>query len=140
MKSAKWMMLLAVMLSGMAVAQSLGDGRVVAQVPFEFVAGNTIIPAGQCVIRAADSNSGALMIANRDAGKSMLTLSSHSVANNENKATTLRFARYGDRYFLSEIRVENSNWTYRLPVSKAEKELRAQNIPAAQLTLLASLK
>ena len=50
------------------------------------------------------------------------------------------FERYGSQYFLSEIRIEGSNLSYKLPQSRAETELRAQNAPASQQTLLASLK
>ncbi len=140
MKNAKWMVLVAVMATGMAMAPSIANGRVVAQVPFEFMVGNATIPAGECDVKAADSTSGALLIRNADARKAMLALPSHTAGNRENADTTLVFARYGDLYFLSEIRIENSNWTYHLPASKAEKELRAQNIPAAREALLASLK
>jgi hypothetical protein len=52
----------------------------------------------------------------------------------------LVFERYGDRYFLSSIRVQGSDRIYRLPTSKAEAELRAQNVAATEQTLLASLK
>jgi hypothetical protein len=52
----------------------------------------------------------------------------------------LVFTHYANQYFLSEIRIEGSNQTYKLATSRAEAELRAQNAPASQQTLLASLK
>jgi hypothetical protein len=46
----------------------------------------------------------------------------------------------GNRYFLSEIRLEGSDEAYKLSEGRAEAELRAQNAPASEETLLASLK
>jgi NADH:ubiquinone oxidoreductase subunit 5 (subunit L)/multisubunit Na+/H+ antiporter MnhA subunit len=52
----------------------------------------------------------------------------------------LVFNRYGDQYFLTGIKLQGSKITYHLPQSKAEAELRAQNVSATEETLLASLK
>jgi hypothetical protein len=52
----------------------------------------------------------------------------------------LVFKHYGDRYFLSGIKLQGSNITYRLPESKVEAELRAQSVSATEETLRASLK
>jgi hypothetical protein len=52
----------------------------------------------------------------------------------------LVFHRYNNRYFLSGIRIEGSKTVYRLPESKTEAELRAQNIPATDEIRVASLK
>ena len=61
-------------------------------------------------------------------------------ANKSADSTVLVFKRYGNQYFLSEIRLEGSDRTYKLSESRLEAELRAQNAPASQETLLASLK
>jgi hypothetical protein len=50
------------------------------------------------------------------------------------------FKHYGDRYFLSSIRIEGSNLIYKLPESKAETELRAQNVAASQTNLVAAVR
>jgi hypothetical protein len=54
--------------------------------------------------------------------------------------TVLVFNRYGDRYFLSSIRLEGNDRTYKLPESKGEAELRAQNVNATQMNLVAALR
>jgi hypothetical protein len=41
------------------------------------------------------------------------------------------------RYFLAEVKVEDSRIIYRLPESKAEAELQAQNVKAPDEILLA---
>lgn len=141
MKSTKWMQPLTLLfLSGLMAAQSLTSSSVVAQVPFDFMVNNKIIPAGECVIRAAGMDGQVLAIRNFDARESALAASSHAEAAQPADATTLVFKHYGNQYFLSEIRLEGSNLTYTLPASRAEAELRAQNAPGLQETLLASLK
>jgi hypothetical protein len=138
MKNAKWMLPVIVLaLSGLMAAQSLSSSAVVAQVPFDFVVNNTIIPAGECVVKGGDGD--VLSIHNFDARKSALAASSRADENLGDR-TVMVFERYGSQYFLSEIRIEGSHVTYKLPPSRAEVELRAQNAPASPMTLLASLK
>ena len=141
MKSAKWMLPVTLMLlSSLMAAQSLSSSHVVAQVPFDFMVNNKIIPAGECIVQAVDLDARVVTIRNVAAKKSLLARSSHEEANKSADLTVLVFNRYGNRYFLSEIRLEGSAETYKLSESRVETELRAQNAPASQKTLLASLK
>jgi hypothetical protein len=141
MKSAKWMLPVTLMLlSGLMAAQSLTSSHVVAQVPFDFMVNNKIIPAGECTVHSADMSARVLTIRNVTANKGLFALSSHGEKNKPADSTVLVFKRYGKQYFLSEIRLEGSNRTYKLSESRAEAELRAQNAAASEQTLLASLK
>jgi hypothetical protein len=138
MKNTKWMLpVMLTLLSGLMAAQSLTSSSVVAKVPFDFMVNNKIIPAGECTVRAVSGD--VLAIQNFEARKGVLASSSHWNAS-EGDRTVMVFERYGNQYFLSEIRIEGSNRSYKLPQSRAEAELRAQNAPASQQTLLASLK
>jgi hypothetical protein len=136
MKNAKWMLpVTLLLLSGLMLAQSLTK-TVVSQVPFDFMVGNKIVPAGECVV-TADQN--ILSIHNFEARKSALVASSRANESQDNR-TVLVFERYGNQYFLSEMKIEGSTMTYKLPESRAEAELRAQNAPASPVILLAALK
>ena len=55
-------------------------------------------------------------------------------------APALVFHRYGDRYFLWGMKIEGTKTMYRLPETKAEMELRAQNVPVSEEILLAYLQ
>lgn len=140
MKFAKWMLPLTVLLCGLMSAQSLTSSTAKAQVPFDFMVNNKIIPAGECVISGAGMDGQVLLIRNSEARKSAMSLSSHEISSKPAEGTALIFTRYGSQYFLSSIRLEGSSVSYAFPASKAEAELRAQNVPASQTTLLASLK
>jgi hypothetical protein len=141
MKNTKWMLAVSlVALSSVVWSQSMGKSGVKAQVPFDFTAGNKTIPAGECVVQSSNMDGNVLLIRNAEAKASLLIMSSATEAKGGSADTVLVFERYGDRYFLSSIRVQGSDRIYRLPRSKAESELRAQNASATEQTLLASLK
>lgn len=141
MKHAKWVVAVTlVVLSGMAVAQLMGSSRIAAQVPFEFVVANKIVPAGECVVQAATMDGRVLMIDNAGAKASLFSTWTETESEQSASHYTLVFNRYGDQYFLTGIKLQGSKIAYHLPQSKAERELRAQNVSATEQTLLASLK
>jgi hypothetical protein len=141
MKHAKWLVVVTlVVLSGMAAAQLNSGSRLVTQVPFEFVVADRIIPAGECVVQVATMDGRTLMIRNADAKVSLFSTSSLTVGKQGASDYALVFKQYGDRHFLSGIKLRDSKITYRLPESKVEAELRVQNVSATEETLLASQK
>jgi hypothetical protein len=143
MKNAKWMLpVIMLLLPGMMTAQSLTNWTVAAQVPFEFVANNRIIPAGHCVVKSSSLDSGGqvLAIGNFSAHKSLLAQPGRAESKTVSGKTVMVFKHYGDRYFLSSIRIQGSNLIYKLPESRAEVELRAQNVAASQMNLVAAVR
>jgi hypothetical protein len=100
------------------LAQSTPPMKV--NVPFNFVAGAKTLPAGEYQVQA-DRVSYLVWIRSADF-KTSLNLISNSAENAQmNGVAALRFNRYGDRYFLSEI-WSGSNMGQQLPKSRAEKE------------------
>jgi len=141
MKHAKWLVVVTlVVLSGMAAAQLIGSSKIVAQVPFEFMVANKTVPAGEYVVQALTMDGNTLVIRNTEAKVGLVSNSSQTEGKQGASHYALVFNHYGDRYFLSGIKLEGSKITYRLPESKVEAELRAQNASATEETLLASLK
>ncbi len=141
MKQAKWLVVVSlVVLSGMAVAQLIGSSRIVAQVPFEFVVGNRIVPAGECDVRAITMDGRTLNIRNTGAKVGLYSTTSEAESKEPAPQYALVFKHYGDLYFLSGIKLQGSKIAYQLPESKAEAEMRAQNVYATEETLLAALK
>ncbi len=141
MKQAKWLTVVTlVVLSGMASAQLSSTAKIVTDVPFEFVVANRTIPAGQCAVQSATMDGRTLLMRNEGASMNLFFNSSRSEAKQPASNYALVFNRYGNRYFLSGIKLQGSKILYRLPESKAEAELRAQNVTATEETVLASLK
>ena len=141
MKHANWLVVVTLaLLSGMAAAQLNSSTRVVAQVPFQFMVANKIVPAGECEVQAITLDGQTLVIRNAEAKVGLFSTSSQWESKQGASHYALVFKHYGDRYFLSGIRLQGSKITYRLPESKVEAELRAKNVAATEETLRASLK
>ncbi len=124
----------------LATAQLSSSQKIVTQVPFEFVVGNKVVPAGEWTVRAATMDAKVLTIRNTDAAIGLF--STTSVVESKKTAGDCRlvFHKYGNSYFLSGVRIAGARTGYQLPEGKAEAEMRAQNGPATEETLLASLK
>lgn len=140
MKHVKWisaLMLLFVPL--IAVGQMKPTERIVTQVPFKFMVGNAAMPAGECTVVLVNENSSLMLVGSSDA-KHWVYASTIPDLGKKASNTTLTFHRYGDRYFLTEVRVGDSRSSYTFKPSKLENELRAQNVPATEEILLASSK
>ena len=112
---------------GILATLSLAATSLVAQVkppikvnvPFNFVAGAKTLPAGEYQIQTEQP--GVVLIQSRDS-KSNANLAAHSAQDTEmSGVAALRFNRYGDRYFLSEIWT-GSDLAQELPKSRAERE------------------
>jgi hypothetical protein len=141
MKYAKWMLAATLMmLPGLAAAQLHSSDTIVAKVPFEFVVANKVVPAGKCELQSATDQARTIMIRNIAAKMGLFSQATRDDSKETAGSYALVFNKQGDRYFLRGIKLEGSRITYRLPESKAEAELRAQNVSSSELVLLASLK
>jgi hypothetical protein len=141
MKSAKLMLALMITVVPMlASAQLRNSDKIEARVPFQFVVANKPVPAGQWTVQAATADDRTLMIRNGDAKLNVFCNISEAEASKAATAPALVFHKYGDRYFLWGMKIEGTRVMYRLPESKAEMELRAQNAPLSQKILLAYLQ
>ena len=89
-------------------------------VPFNFVAGAKTLPAGEYQVDTERPN--VVLIQSKDSTSNMNLLIAHSAQNTQmNGVAALKFNRYGERYFLSEIWT-GSDVGRQLPKSRAEKE------------------
>jgi hypothetical protein len=141
MKYAKLMLALALIaLPILAVAQMVSSTTIVGQVPFPFMVGNKHVPAGQCMIQPATDGARTLVIRNVGAKVSLFTPATPTQAKKASDSYALVFHKYGDRAFLTGIKLAGDRTIYQIPESRAEAELRAQNVTATDQTLLASGK
>ena len=102
-----------------AAASGQISQQVQATVPFSFMAGEKVSPAGNYRVEI-DRSRGMLTLSSDKFKTFMLTTSSYQPGDNRNY---LRFNRYGDRWFLQAV---SFNGTAQIaPVSKREKEMMA---------------
>jgi hypothetical protein len=112
--------------AGSALAQ---DHKVTANVPFNFTVDGRTLPAGKYTIGNDANSPQILTIADRKDGVAVMTITipdSGYAADNK-----LVFHRYGNQYFLSEVRSTNSSMRCHLATSKQEKWAKTQTQEAS---------
>jgi len=123
-------------LTGLVNAQVTGP-KIIANVPFEFIANGKTMPAGECIITV--QGDGITTLRFRSGNENLIAVPHASQSPDASEKTILVFHRYGDRYFLASISVQGNTRGYEFPVHKLESELRVQNATEKDVTLLASL-
>lgn len=108
--------------AGTAKAQ---DHAVQATVPFNFTVSGSIVPAGTYTIRSSATSPNVLNVTAREKSIHILVMgqTDSSDPGTDNK---LVFHKYGNQYFLSEIRSGASSMNIHFPTSKLEKRARQQ--------------
>ena len=107
--------------AGKAIAQ---DYAVRATIPFNFTVNGSQLPAGNYTLGSDITNPLILKISDRTQHVHVMVLAMPS-ADEKRKANQLVFHKYGDQYFLSEIRSQESAINLQLATSKQEKRARA---------------
>ena len=126
----------------MAAAQvTKAQQAVIVDVPFDFTAGDTKLPAGEYTVGKSSTYSPALKIARADGRDAILVPSNATQSNAPQSESKLVFHKYGDRYFLAQVWSAGSAQGRQLMKSNAEKEmsLSARIEKPEQVTLVASL-
>jgi len=95
-----------------------------AEIPFDFVLNNKQIKAGKYTLEKTDCRTAAPLVVLRDAkGRSVSIVNRAATPLDLPKAHeqgALIFARYGDSYFLSEVRDPSGQYSFRLRTGKDE--------------------
>jgi len=109
-------------------------------VPFEFTAGNTVLPAGEYNIRSMGAWGGpALSVLNVNSNAGTIVLSASSRSQKPTADAKLVFRRYGQQYFLAEVWNRHSSDGNQIQISSRQTEL-AKNRSKDEVVLIASGK
>ena len=112
--------------AGTASAQ---DNAARAAVPFGFYVGNTWVPAGTYTLSSETRSPEVIFIRNAD-NKIALMNVGHA-AEKKSDAHALVFKKYGDKYFLREIRCSACRLNIAFSSSKREKAAQTQEASIA---------
>lgn len=114
--------LFALMMIAPAYAQS--DERVIADIPFAFVAGDKTLPAGEYEIKQGIANSpDVLMIRSEDNNNAVFVIAEEAQAAQTPDKTELVFNEVGNTYFLSKVWVAGDDIGRELPKTRAERAM-----------------
>lgn len=97
--------------------------HLVVTIPFDFMAGNSKMPAGDYTVKAATRTTSVLVISRVDANDSAFVPANTAVSANLQKESKLIFNCYDGRYFLSQVWMEGSSRGKELMKSAREKEM-----------------
>jgi len=129
--STKWHQLLSFFI-GLICALTIHPAKVHAQItgelevniPFQFYAGSTKLPAGDYVVHMLDQSDLKIMeISNADGSTSALFEVEDAQSNSEPRKSELIFNKYGNRYFLARIFDEGNPDGSKVPESQYEKRV-----------------
>jgi hypothetical protein len=124
----------AILLASLAAVgtASAQDHATKASVPFGFYVGNSWVPAGSYTLTASSLSPNAIAIRNNKTSVSMINLGHQT----EKQAgpNVLVFKKYGDQYFLHEIRCASGNMNVGFSTSKREKQAQTNEASLAPAT------
>jgi len=114
----------AVLLSIVAAGECLAQSRSLEViVPFSFEVGNKTLPAGSYRVEAVPTGAGSIEVLCSSSGDMRQTISTTTTTTESgSSAPALVFHRYGNRYFLAQIRTGDGHAREVFP-SRQEKEL-----------------
>jgi hypothetical protein len=95
-------------------------------IPFDFVVGNSDLPAGSYMVQSVGDVGGGLRIDSTDKTKAVYRLSYPIVEMDPSTTSKVVFHRYGNKYFLAEIWTAGENNGRRLSKSPTEKSLERE--------------
>jgi hypothetical protein len=110
-------------------------------IPFDFVAGNTQLPAGEYTVKVSAPTHTLILISRKDSTASAFINTNAAVASEPQSESKLVFNRYGNRYFLSQVWEQGNSQGRQLLKSAREKEMSqiAKLDAQGQVTLVAGL-
>jgi len=115
------------------------ETRVKANIPFDFVVGNKVLPAGEYMVVSEGRTNQAIVIRSDDTNSAILSLTLSCSSLNPSDKTKLVFHSLAGRYFLSQGWMQGYDKGRELPKSKAEVQLAKNHNPAEEFILAATL-
>jgi hypothetical protein len=109
------------------------SSRIQVDIPFDFIVGQTTLPAGEYTVERINAIQSALQIRNTENNASAVMVTYYGESSKTSQARSkLVFNRYGNTYFLSQVWEPGSTTARMLSKSRAERELikKAQNFLA----------
>ncbi len=103
----------------------LGNQRLTASIPFEFMAGNKTLPAGEYVVRQMNGSSRVLHLRSKD-GRANAMVQVIPVTGGAQKNAKLIFHRYGNRYFFAQAWTVGESSGLETPKTRRERAIERE--------------
>jgi hypothetical protein len=119
---------LALFVASLFITAGVWAQSVKATIPFNWTVNGSNVPAGTYTITCFPTDHHMLEI--RNGGNSVHILSMALGEQSKGKDDVLVFHKYGDQYFLSEIRSSRASMELAFPATKAEQQAKSQTLEA----------
>lgn len=114
------------------------EARVKANIPFDFVVGNKVLPAGEYIVSPEGGTNQAIVIRSEE-GDSFALATTHACATSNPVSTKLVFHTMGGQYFLSQIWTAGYDQGRQLPKSRSELQMAKNHVKSETFVLAANL-
>jgi hypothetical protein len=115
-------------------AHAQSGRRVLADIPFDFLIGNTTLKAGSYTVEQLQSE--IIAFSSDDGKEHQFALTFPGDSDKQSQEPHLVFIRYGSEAFLKRVFLSGSDDCYELPESSRERELIKNQASGAELSLL----
>ena len=115
------------------------EAHVKANIPFDFVVRNRVLPAGEYMVSSQGSTNQLIVIRSSDRKTAILSLTSSCSSSKPSEASKLVFHHLAGRYFLSEVWAEGNGEGRQLQKSRIEVQLAKNSNERDEIALAASL-
>jgi hypothetical protein len=126
---AKGLAILMVTLAFAAASAVVANGQTPqglrAQVPFDFVAADKTLPAGEYQVRPYNDSGNLIVIGNHD-GDRAIQLSNPAQRREKQLGAKLVFHKYGNTYFLSQIWMAGESTGRQVPRTRQERAMERE--------------
>ena len=114
---------LGMMLALAVSASAQTTQRIGVNVPFDFVAGGKLMPAGHYTVRRLSFEDEKLLLIRSDDGRSnAIVLTDTARGNQVPDSAALTFRQYGDSYFLAAVSIPGAADVREVPQTKSERK------------------
>jgi hypothetical protein len=113
------------------------ENGVKANIPFDFVVGNQVLPAGEYLVTPQGSTNQAIVIRSTDRKTAVMSLAFGCSLSAPSGQTKLVFHTLGGRYFLSQIWAQGYSQGHELRKSSAEIEMAKNQKATGEFVLAA---
>lgn len=113
------------------------ENGVKADIPFNFVVGNQVLPAGEYLVTPQGSGNQAILIRSTDSKNAAMIITSRCGSANPSRDTKLVFHTAGGRYFLWQVWAQGYVQGRELPKSSAEMEMANNHQATGEFVLAA---
>jgi hypothetical protein len=115
------------------------EARVKANIPFDFMVGNKVLPAGEYIVSPRGGTNQVILIRAEEGSSAALATTLNCASSGLSSSTKLVFHTMGGQYFLWQVWTEGYDHGRQLPKSSSEVQMAKNHVKSDTFVLAANL-